>query len=151
MTDDRVWVREDGTEAVACSRGDGLGLAMLKREGIDAVVLSTEANPIVTARCEKLGIHCRQGLADKAAALRVLAAERTVELSQVVYVGNDVNDLECLRIVGCGVATADAHPDVREAADWVLGGIGGRGAVRELCNQIISAVRAEGGDHGQGR
>ncbi len=141
LTDNRVWVTESGNEAVACDRSDGMGLAMLRAQGLEIVVLSTEKNPVVAARCRKLGLPCQQGVDDKAAALRMLAAQRGVELSEVVYVGNDVNDLECLHLAGCGVAVADAHAEVLAAADLVLKRPGGHGAVRELCDLLLDRMR----------
>lgn len=138
LTDNRVWVAGDGDEWVACSRSDGIGLERLRRLGIDLLVLSTEPHPVVAARCRKLGVTCHQGVDDKARCLRELLARRGVDAADVVYVGNDVNDLECLRLVGCGVAVADAHPDVLIEADLVLTQRGGHGAVRELCDRIVA-------------
>ena len=132
-----LWVFEDGREAVACDRSDGMGLSILRQKGIEVVVLSTETNPVVTARCRKLGVSCQQGLQDKAAALQALVAEQGIELSQVVYVGNDVNDLDCMRLAGCGVAVADAHAAVLAEADLALSKPGGHGAVRELCDRLM--------------
>jgi N-acylneuraminate cytidylyltransferase len=141
MTDNRVWVTEQGEEAVACSRGDGMGLQLLRRLGVDAFVLSTERNPVVGRRCEKLGLPFEQGVADKGRRLREIIAERGLDAARVVYVGNDVNDLECLAIAGCGVAVADSHPDVLRVADLVLTRSGGFGAVRELCDRIAAMRR----------
>jgi len=138
MTDNRVWVGEHGHEQVACNRSDGLGLAMLRGLGLDLFVLSTETNPVVGARCRKLALPYEQGVADKPARLRHLLLERGIPLADVIYVGNDINDLDCMRLVGCGVAVADAHPDVRRAADLVLTCAGGNGAVRELCDRLAS-------------
>lgn len=140
LTDNRVWVTEDGVEAVACDRGDGMGLAMLRACGVEVVVLSTETNPVVTARCRKLGVSCWQGIQGKEASLRALIEARKVNFAHVIYVGNDVNDLGCMRLAGCSVAVADAHPRVLQAADWVLQKAGGRGAVRELCDLIMTTV-----------
>jgi len=137
MTDDRVWVNQDGTEMVAANRRDGMGIAMLRKAGIPAVVLSTETNPVVAARCRKLGLPLVQGVDDKAAALQALLAEQKIVPGKVVYLGNDVNDLPCFPMVGCAVATADAHPDVLARSDLVLSCRGGFGAVRELCERII--------------
>jgi N-acylneuraminate cytidylyltransferase len=137
LTDDRVWVVEDGKEAVVCSRSDGFGLDAVRRAGIEVVVISRESNPVVSARCRKLGIDCRQSVLDKGTVLRTLARERGISLEDVVYVGNDVTDLECFTAAGCGVAVADAHPDVLSRADIVLTRPGGRGAVRELCDLIL--------------
>jgi N-acylneuraminate cytidylyltransferase len=138
LTDNRVWVYENGTEAVACYRGDGWGLSRLRQQGIPVIVLSSETNPVVTARCRKLGIECLQGLFDnKLSALRNLLEARSIDPQNVIYVGNDVNDLECMKAVGTGVAVADAHRDVRAIADLVLSSEGGRGAVRELCDILL--------------
>jgi N-acylneuraminate cytidylyltransferase len=138
MSDNRVWVGGGGEELVACNRSDGLGLAMLRSLGLDLLVLSTETNPVVGARCRKLALPCEQGIADKAARLRSLLLERSIPASDVIYVGNDINDLACMRLVGCGVAVADAHPDVLRAADLTLTCAGGHGAVRELCDRLVS-------------
>jgi N-acylneuraminate cytidylyltransferase len=140
MTDNRVWVSESGSEWVACDRSDGLGVQVLKRLGVDACVLSTEENPVVGRRCAKLGLRVEQGLSDKAARLRQLLGDRGIDPLHVVYVGNDVNDLGCMRLVGCAVAVADAHPDVLREADLVLARTGGHGAVRELCDRIAAHV-----------
>lgn len=144
MTDNRVWVSESGEEVVACDRSDGLGLQMLTRLGVDLFVLSTEENPVVGARCRKLQAPYEQGVTDKAGRLERLLTQRGVPASEVVYVGNDINDLACMSLVGCGVAVADAHPDVLAVADVVLHRTGGHGAVRELCDRLVSQLRATG-------
>jgi N-acylneuraminate cytidylyltransferase len=141
FTDNRVYVMEDGREAVACNRGDGMGLSMLRDAGLAIVVLSTEQNSVVDARCRKLHIECKHGLADKRAALVELAREKKVDLNNVVYVGNDVNDLGCMEAAGFAVAVADAHPLAIEKADLVLSGRGGAGAVRELCDLLLQHMR----------
>src|SRR5262249_7961895 len=140
MTDNRVWVGEHGDEWVACNRGDGLGLESLRRLGLDLFVLSTEANNVVASRCRKLGLPFELGVRDKADRLRSLLRERGLAASDVLYVGNDINDLDCMRLVGCGVAVADAHPDVLRAAGVTLTQAGGHGAVRELCDRLAAHV-----------
>jgi len=132
-----VLVLQDGREAVVCSRGDGMGISMLQAKGLSFVVLSTEMNPVVDARCKKLGIECKQGIADKAQALVALAREKNLDLNRVIYVGNDVNDLGCMEAAGLAVAVADAHPLALEKADFVLSRGGGDGAVRELCDLLL--------------
>ncbi len=147
MTDNRAWVDEEGHERVAVHRGDGLGLSLLrKRTGIAVAVLSTETNPVVTARCRKLGLPVTQGVADKAPALRRWMADQGLDPASVVYVGNDVNDLPCFPLVGCGVAPADAHPEVLARADLVLHSRGGHGAVREICDMLMGRSPARN-DH----
>jgi N-acylneuraminate cytidylyltransferase len=139
LTDNRVLVSEDGGEAVLCDRGDGMGIALLRQRGVEMIVLSTETHPVVEARCRKLALPCRQGLADKAAALAAILTERRIAPERVVYVGNDINDLACMQQVGFSVAVADAHPSVRCKADLVLSKSGGRGAVREFCDRVLNS------------
>ncbi|MCJ7511498.1 MAG: acylneuraminate cytidylyltransferase [Anaerolineales bacterium] len=137
LTDDRVWVDQDGGEAVAASRADGMGLARLRQAGIPAIVLSSETNPVVAARCRKLGIEAIQGVGDKGQALLEILRSQGVPAHSTVYVGNDLNDLPCFPLVGWAVAVADARPPVRLAADYVLRNPGGHGAVRELCDLVL--------------
>lgn len=138
LTDNRVWVDQHGLERVAAHRGDGMGVAQLKRAGYEVVILSTETNPVVSARAAKLQVAVHQGIEEKGAALKALLAEKKIEPDNVIYVGNDVNDLPCFPLVGCAVAVADAHPDVLAQADLVLKAKGGYGAVRELSDLILS-------------
>jgi len=140
LTDNRVLVRGDGEESVTCDRGDGLGLAALRDRGLPIVVLSTEEHPVVSARCRKLRLPCRQGLADKGAALRAYAHELGIPLDDVTYVGNDVNDRGCMQLAGIAVVPRDAHPAVLGDADWILTKAGGRGAVRELCDALLEVL-----------
>jgi len=140
LTDNRVWVDQDGREMVAANRSDSLRLNHLRRAGVEAMVLSTESNPVVAARCRKMGVPFIQGQWDKASALHEIANERQINLSDVVYVGNDVNDLPCFPLVGCAVAVADAYPEVIAQADLVLNHKGGYGAVREICDRIMNKV-----------
>jgi N-acylneuraminate cytidylyltransferase len=144
MTDNRVWLTEGGDELVACSRGDGLGIERVRRLGIQMFVLSTERNPVVGARCRKLCLEYEQGVSDKRAALDELLQRRDIDAASVIYVGNDVNDLECMQMVGCAVAVRDAHPDVLVKADLVLDRPGGHGAVRELCDRVHAHLTSGG-------
>jgi len=137
LTDDRVWVNERGEETVAAHRGDGYGLSLVKERGLEVIALSREENPVVAARCQKLGILAVQGIEDKASVLTELLSERGLDAKDVIYVGNDVNDLPCFPLVGNAVAVADAHPKVLAAADMRLARAGGHGAVRELCDMLL--------------
>jgi N-acylneuraminate cytidylyltransferase len=137
LTDDRVLTLQDGTEGVLCSRGDGLGVEHLRHAGVRMLVLSKECNPVVAARAAKLRLECVHGDDDKAATVVRWCHAGQVDLSRVVYVGNDVNDLGAFQVVGFPVAVADAHPSVRAAARVVLDAPGGRGAARELSERIL--------------
>lgn len=140
FTDNKVYVFADGSEAVCCHRGDGIGLAKLKRLGIETLILSTEINPIVGVRAQKLNIPCVQGCADKSAELARLARERGLSLQQVAFVGNDLNDRACLQSVGLPVVVHDAHADVAELGSYRTQAGGGQGAVREVCDLFESVL-----------
>ena len=140
FTDNRVWVDETGREAVVAHRGDGYGLERLRKAGIRVVVLSKEKNPVVSARCRKLGLPVWQGVEDKATLLRRLLEEWRIPPDRVVYLGNDVNDVPCFPLVGWAVVVADAHPQAKRAADKVLRSRGGHGAIRELADLILAGA-----------
>ncbi len=144
FTDNRVWVDETGREAVLAHRGDGMGLEMLRKAGIRAVVLSKETNPVVAARCRKLNLPVWQGVEDKATLLRRLLEEWQVDPRFTVYLGNDVNDIPCFPLVGWAVVVADAHPQAKRSADKVLRTPGGYGAIRELVDLILARHHAAG-------
>ena len=107
-----------------------------------SLIVSMEENPIVGARARKLRVDCVQGIADKLSVLRERATEAGVSLEQTAFIGNDINDAECLRAVGCPVVPADAWPEVRPLAAWVLSRMGGSGCVREFCDGVWEAQRA---------
>lgn len=138
FTDNRVLVHQDGAEAVLCDRGDGLRLPEVRARGIHLLVLSAETNPVVQSRCRKLQVECVQGVRDKSTTLMEILRERKIAASAVAFVANDINDLACVRAVGCGIAVADAHPEVKAAAHIVLSRRGGDGAVREVCDLILA-------------
>ncbi len=137
FTDNRVLVFDDGKEAVFCNRSDGMGIERLKSLNIPVLVISKEENPVVAARCRKLNIPCKQNIQRKIEILNDWLKNENIDASNVVYIGNDVNDLECLQAVGCGVVVQDAHPSVKNAANIILENKGGCGAIRELCELIL--------------
>lgn len=138
-TDNLARVDEFGAEQVTVSRSDGMGIGMLRRSGLPMLILSTETNPVVSARASKLGIEVMQGVDDKAAALTAWAFEHNIRLSDMAYVGNDINDAECLALVGWPIVPADADQSVLAFARLVLARTGGHGAVREVADLILSA------------
>lgn len=137
FTDNRVMVSDDGRESVQCCRSDGLGLRRLEQVGVKALILSTETNGVVSCRARKMGIPCLQGVDNKLATLRAEVEERGVSLGDVAFVGNDINDADCLKAVGLAVVVADAWTEVRPLAKWVLKRKGGEGAVREFCDMVV--------------
>ena len=139
MTDNTAWVDQTGIESVRVSRSDGMGVEMLQKAGVPMMIFSSEPNPVVAARARKLNLPVVHGIGigDKGTRLVNLLEEKGVDPAQVVYVGNDLNDLPCFPLVGCAVAVADSHPAALEQADLILSHNGGHGAVRELCEMIF--------------
>ncbi|MEU3829878.1 NTP transferase domain-containing protein [Streptomyces sp. SID486] len=137
QTDDRVLIDSDGREVVAVHRGDGLGIAALRRSGLKMLILSTEQNPVVAARARKLRIPVLHGIDRKDLALKQWCEEQGIAPERVLYVGNDVNDLPCFALVGWPVAVASAHDVVRGAARAVTTVPGGDGAIREIASWIL--------------
>ena len=142
FTDNRVWVNEQGEETLAFSRSDGLGLRRLEEVGVRPLIVSMEQSPIVGARAKKLRVDCVQGVEDKLTVLKERTGELGVALEDTAYVGNDINDADCLRAVGVPVVPADAWPEVKPLARWVLSRAGGAGCVREFCDAVWEAQRS---------
>ena len=142
FSDNRVWTNERGEESVACYRGDALGLRRLDEVGVDYFVLTMETNDAVPARARKIRIECIRGIDDKLPVLRKEVERRGVSLGETAYVGNDVNDAECLAAVGFSVVPSDAWPEVTPLAKIVLTRAGGYGCVREFCDAVWNAKRA---------
>ena len=140
FTDNAVYIDENGHEQVRANRSDGMGISLLKNEGLPILVISTESNPIVYKRCEKLGIECIYGIKNKEQVLSKWLFNNKIT-SGIIYVGNDINDIDCLKIAEFSVVPADAHPQVLSCADLILKNKGGYGAVRELCDMIIAHRR----------
>jgi YrbI family 3-deoxy-D-manno-octulosonate 8-phosphate phosphatase len=134
FTDNMVYVLQDGSEAVRCNRSDGIGLQKLKNLGIETVIISTESNPVVSARAQKLKIRCYQNCEDKVKTLKNTAREFGMSLDEVAFVGNDINDRPCLTSVGLPIVVQDSHPDVIPLAAYRTRNRGGYGAVREICD-----------------
>ena len=143
MTDNSVFVFEDGREAVRCSRFDGFGLKRLRSLDIEAMIISTEKNPVVSARAKKLGVACIQSVDDKVAVLQELLSERGLDWSQAGFIGYDINDAGVLERVGLPVVVADAHPSINTIQAFQTTVRGGYGAVRELCDKIAECIEAQ--------
>jgi N-acylneuraminate cytidylyltransferase len=108
-----------------------------EKSSIQAMILSRETNPVVTARAKKLDIEVFQSVLNKDLALKSPIEERNLKPEEIIYIGNDLNDLVVLPLVGYFVCPADAHPQVLRQADLVLNHLGGKGAVRELVEKIL--------------
>jgi N-acylneuraminate cytidylyltransferase len=144
ITDNRVWTDENGKETVVASRSDSMHIRELRERGIEVVILSSEPNPVVKARAAKMGdVEAVHGIdiRGKGEAFKELLARKRVDAARVAYIGNDLNDLPCFALAGWSVAVADAYPEVLQQADCVLQKAGGHGALREVCDMILTRLR----------
>jgi YrbI family 3-deoxy-D-manno-octulosonate 8-phosphate phosphatase len=139
-TDNLVITDQNGVEAVRTSRGDGMGLAELaRRTGILRLIVSKERNPVVLARAAKLGIDVQSAIDDKVAALDTWLGAQGLDWSEMLYVGNDINDAAPMAKAGLAACPSDAHGDVLGLAQWILPHPGGHGALRHLCDVLVDA------------
>ena len=136
FTDNSVWVSEDGLETVKCSRFDGIGLQKLRDMEVHSAVISSETNLVVQKRCRKLKIECYQGVLNKTETLTRIIDKLGLCVSEVAFLGNDINDLGVLNFVGYPFLVADAHEDMKTFEFPILKYKGGEGAVRELCDLL---------------
>jgi 3-deoxy-D-manno-octulosonate 8-phosphate phosphatase (KDO 8-P phosphatase) len=136
LTDDRVWLNQDGEEFVAANRKDGLAINRLKALGVTVVITSTETNKVVTARASKLGILALQGLSNKVEAIESYLSENHLTWNDSWYIGNDVNDLGAIRKAKFSICPSDAVEAVKKEVDLKLKTKGGYGILSELVTLI---------------
>jgi len=133
-------VDQDGNESIAAYRSDSMRIGEMRELGIEVMILSSEPNPVVVARAKKMGVEAVHGVGihEKGRVMREVLQRKNVQAENVIYIGNDRNDLPCFEIAGWSVAVADAYPEVIRMADHILSRAGGHGALRELCDLILS-------------
>ena len=136
MTDNKVYVDQNGKEMVQVNRADGLAVSEIKKFGIKQVIISTEKNPVVSARANKLNIPCLQGISIKKDALMEYCRKDNIDLKDVAYIGNDINDKDVMGVAGVTVCPVDAHESIKTISDHLLETRGGHGVVRELFDLI---------------
>ena len=143
VTDNRVWVDQDGRETVAANRSDSLIMSRIKEKGIQVVIISSETNPVVTARAKKMRVDVIQGVGinEKRGVLAQAIADRGLDPAEVIFMGNDINDIPAFGLAGWAVAVADAMPEALRAADYITTLRGGHGAVREICDLILGSIQ----------
>ena len=138
LTDDRVWLNQEGEEFVAANRKDGLAVKRLKNIGIQVVITSTETNKVVLARGNKIGVEVLQGLEDKAEAIEQYLKQKNLTWNDIWYVGNDVNDLRAIKRADLSLCPADAVKKIRKTVDVVLKTSGGYGILEEIVTTLES-------------
>jgi len=140
LTDGCIYFDHQGEELKAFNSRDGLGLHFLMEAGIQVGVVTARESRALQHRCDNLGIDLVfQGIRDKAAAMEQIKERTGVSSSHMAYMGDDILDLPMFARVGLAIAVADAHPYVKKQADMVTSAKGGNGAVREICDAILSA------------
>jgi D-sedoheptulose 7-phosphate isomerase len=143
FTNNKVYVDQNGIESVVCDRGDGLGVQMLRERGVPMLVLSTETNPVVKSRAKKLSLPVEFGCGNKKIFLTEYFKSQGIIPQNTIYIGNDLNDLEAMQIVGFTVAPGDAHDVILNQVNLVLDSSGGNGAVREFSEKLINQLKGE--------
>ena len=144
LTDAGMYYSESGDEWKKFNTHDGMGIKLLQRAGIITAIVTQERTKLVARRAEKLAIpELHQGVMDKLTVIREMAARHGLTLSQVAYIGDDINDLETLKEVGFSASPADGLPDIVAAVDYVCQKKGGEGAVREIIEMILEAQRSK--------
>ena len=138
LTNNFVYMDQNGIESVACSRADGLAFDLLRRVNKPSFILSTEKNRVVEARAKKLKIPVIQGVSDKVEAIKKLVVENHYNLKKILYVGNDLNDYAVMQLCGYSACPADSHPKIKSISDIVLNSTGGNGVVRELLEEVLN-------------
>lgn len=140
LTDGGMYYAESGDEWKKFNTRDGMGIKLLQRAGLITAIVTQERTNLVARRAEKLAIpELHQGVMDKLLCVREMAARHGLILSQVAYIGDDINDLETLKAVGFSATPADGMPQVAAVVDYICQKKGGEGAVREIIEMILKA------------
>ena len=137
LTNNFVYLDQNGIESVACSRADGLAFDVLRRLNKPSFILSTEKNRVVEARAQKLQISVVQGAENKVLGIKEIIKKENCKLENVLYVGNDLNDYLVMSICGFTACPADSHEKIKQISNIVLKTNGGHGVVRELLEDIL--------------
>lgn len=140
LTDGRLHFTPDGEEFKVFHVQDGFGIKLLLSQSIQVAVISGRNTVAVSKRMQKLGVtHVYQGHENKLPIFTQLLNELKVNAEQVAYVGDELIDIPIIKRVGLGIAVANAHSFVKQHANWQTHNSGGQGAVREVCDLILTA------------
>ena len=137
MTDNKVYVGQDGSETVCVNRSDGLAISWLRKNGIKQVIFSTETNLVVAARADKLGLRCYSGITDKGSFFLQILTEFNALAENTIMIGNDINDLGALVLAGFSACPKDGHPTVLNQVDAIIDKNGGEGVVRAFADYFF--------------
>ena len=137
LTNNMVNVDENGIESVFCNRADGLAFKAINKLNLKCYVLSTEKNKVVSIRCKKLNTKCKQGIDNKLLEIKKISKELNINPEKIMFIGNDINDLEAIKFVGHSACPADSHELVKFNCKYQLKKNGGEGVAREIVEKIL--------------
>ena len=138
LTDNKVYINEDGVESVCCSRADGLAFDALRKLETPVYILSTESNPVVSARAQKLKVPVIQGVKSKIDSLRSLCSDHHYNPRKILFIGNDLNDFQVMEYCGLSACPLDSHNSIKKISTFVCSKNGGDGIVRELLEEFFN-------------
>tara|TARA_B100001093_G_scaffold508970_1_gene572135 strand:+ start:742 stop:1236 length:495 start_codon:yes stop_codon:yes gene_type:complete len=138
LTNNRVFINEDGYETVACNRADGIAINAFKKLKINVIIVSSEKNKVVKARAKKLKIRCYSGVLNKKTKLGELHTSGYIDLSKTLYVGNDLNDYFAMKICKYSCCPSDSHKEIIKIASFKLSTCGGGGVLREIAEKKLN-------------
>ena len=136
MTNNKLFINQSGEEMVQVNRADGLGVSEIKKLGIEQMIISSEKNPVVSARAKKIDISFLQGVDKKEKILIEYCKKNNIDINTVAFVGNDVNDLNAMKIVGLTICPSDSAEQIKKISTIILQSAGGEGVVREIYDLI---------------
>ena len=137
LTDNKVHLDQNGNEWVSCNRSDGLAFMVLEKIKKPTYIISTEKNKVVAARAKKLKTPVLFGIQNKFETLKKLSIKKRFNLDKTLYVGNDLNDYEALKLCGYSACPSDSHKKIKKISTFKLDAKGGSGVVRELLEEIL--------------
>lgn len=144
LTDGGVYISNSGDEFKKFNIKDGAGIVAAMKKGVDFMILTGRESRCVSIRAKELGIkYVFQGVADKMALLKDFVVDKKLSLEDIAYIGDDLNDIACMRYVGVSACPNDAVYEVRESCDYVMSRDGGRGAVREFLDLLLETKKVD--------
>ena len=141
FTNNKVFISENGEESVVCYRGDGIGISELAKMGYDLYVLSSEINPLVKKRCEKLKIKCFNSVDNKGTLINEILKSKLLKKENAAFIGNDINDITAFQSVSLAIGVNDRNNLIDDYISYLTDESGGNGAVREVCDKIIALLK----------
>ena len=136
LTDNKVYLNEEGLESVLLNRSDGLAVQILKKNNIKILVVSTESNIVVSKRCKKINVECHQSIENKEIFIKDYLSNQNLNKENCIYIGNDLNDYSAMKIFKNTFCPSDSHKLIKSIATKILKCKGGDGVLMEIIENI---------------